>query len=128
MLTTLIPLIASTIAVVTAVLSYGMSRKAHGLSVRTADQQNARSRSEEKMRLLRWAVELATDSNVSRCVAGVAALQALKDAHVVVRADRAFVHAVASAMVAAADDEFAYPEDDQGSLDITATSQGGQRA
>lgn len=61
-------------------------------------------------------------------MAGVAALQALKDAHLVVRADRAFVHAVAAAVVAAADDEFAYPEDDQGSLDITATSQGGQSA
>jgi hypothetical protein len=128
MLTTLIPIVASAIALATAVLSYGMSRKAHSLSVRTADRQNARSRSEETMRLLRWAVELATDPNVSRCVAGVAALQALDDAHVVLRADRAFVHAVAAAVVAAADDEFAYSEDDQGSLDIAATSQGGQSA
>lgn len=127
MLTGLIPLIASLIAVATAVLSYGMSRKAHSLSVRTAERQNARSRSEETMRL-RWAVDLATDSSGARCVAGVAALQALKDAHLVVRADRAFVHAEAAAVVAAADDEFAYSEDDQGSLDIAATSQGGPSA
>lgn len=128
MLTGLIPLIASLIAVATAVLSYGVSRKAHSLSVRTAERQKARSRSEETMRLLRWAVDLATDSSGARCVAGVAALQALKDAHLVVRADRAFVHAVAAAVVAAADDEFAYSEDDQGSLDIAATSQGGPSA
>jgi hypothetical protein len=101
MLTGVLSLAGSVIAIATATLSYGMSRKAHALSVRTAEQQNSRSRSEETMRLLRWAIELATEPDGRRSRAGVATLAALKDAHVMVRADRAFVHAVSEAVMAA---------------------------
>ena len=68
MLTAFLSLAGSVIAIATATVSYGMSRKAHVLSVRTADQQNSRGRSEETMRLLRWAVELATESDSRRHV------------------------------------------------------------
>ena len=96
----------------TATLSYGMSRKAHSLATRSASQQEARGRSEETMRLLRWAVELATEPPGNRAMAGVAALRALKDSHPVVRADRAFVYAVSTAVMAAAGPPTAYAEED----------------
>ena len=99
MLTTL-PLIGSLIAIATATLSYGMSRKAHTLAAKSAAQQNTRGRSEETMRLLRWAVELATEPPGRRSLAGIATLRALKDAHPVIRTDRAFVHAVSAAVMA----------------------------
>jgi hypothetical protein len=106
MLTGILSLAGSVIAIATATLSYGMSRKAHSLSVRTANQQNRRGRSEETTRLLRWAVELATESDMRRGLAGVATLKALKDAHVMIREDRAFVNAVSAAVMEAAT---AYP-------------------
>jgi hypothetical protein len=113
MLTGLLSLAGSAIAIATATLSYGMSRKAHSLSVRTADQQNSRGRSEETMRLLRWAVEPATESDGRRARAGVATLKALKDAHVMIRADRAFVHAVSTAVMAAASTATTYSAVDE---------------
>ncbi len=88
--------IASAVAVVTAVLAFGTSRKAHTLSVRTAAQQDRRGRSEETMRLLRWAVELAVDPVVRRSLAGTATLRALEEARLVVRDARRFVRKVAT--------------------------------
>lgn len=111
MLTGLLPLIGSALAILTAVMSYGLSRKAHVLSTRTAEQTSRRGRSEETMRLLRWAVELAVDNDERRRRAGTAALRALKNAVLVIRSDRAFVHAVAEAVMAAADDDGEYPEE-----------------
>jgi hypothetical protein len=101
-LTGIIPLVGSALAILTAVLSYGMSRKAHALSTRTAEQQVRRGRSEETMRLLRWAVELATEGDQRRIRAGIAALKALKDSVIVVPGDRTFVRALATAVMAAA--------------------------
>ena len=74
---TIAPLVASVVALLTAVLAFGASRKAHALSVRTAAQQDQRGRSEETMRLLRWAVELAVDPDVRRSLAGTATFRAL---------------------------------------------------
>ena len=92
---TIAPLIASVVALLTAVLAFGASRKAHALSVRTA-QQDRRGRSEETMRLLRWAVELAVDPDVRRSLAGTATLRALSEARLVVSDDRRFVRQVAT--------------------------------
>jgi hypothetical protein len=107
------PYIASAVAVVTAVLAFGTSRKAHALSVRTAAQQDRRGRSEETMRLLRWAVELAVDPDVRRSLAGTATLRALEEARLVVRDDRRFVRQVATevALLTAAAD-YAYREEE----------------
>lgn len=104
MLTGLVPLIASTLAILTALLSYGMSRKAHALSTRTTEQTSRRGRSEETMRILRWAVELAVDNDERKRRAGVAALQALTESALVVRGDRTFVHAVAAVIAVEATD------------------------
>ncbi|HZO68354.1 MAG TPA: hypothetical protein VFB74_25445 [Kribbellaceae bacterium] len=93
---TIAPLIASVVALLTAVLAFGASRKAHALSVRTAAQQDRRGRSEETMRLLRWAVELAVDPDVRRSLAGTATLRALSEARLVVSDDRRFVRQVAT--------------------------------
>ena len=112
MLTTL-PLIGSVIAIATATLSYGMSRKAHILAAHSASRQDARGRSEETMRLLRWAVDLATEPPGRRSLAGVAVLQALKSDHATVRTDRAFVQTVSSAVMAAAEQLPDYDDDDE---------------
>ena len=112
MLTTL-PLIGSLLAMATATLSYGMSRKAHALAARSASQQEARGRSEETMRLLRWAVELATEPSGRRSLAGIAVLRALKNDHATVRIDRAFVHAVSAATMAAAQQSADYADHDE---------------
>jgi hypothetical protein len=98
-LTSTVALVGSVVAVLTAVVSFGTSRKAHALSERTAHQQHRRGRSEETMRLLRWAVELAVEPDVRRSLAGTAALAALTDAHLVVLSDRSFVRAVAGAVM-----------------------------
>jgi hypothetical protein len=73
--------IGTTIAIVTAVLAFGTSRKAHALATRTAASEDRRGRSEETMRLLRWAVELAVDPDVGRSLAGTGILRALTQAH-----------------------------------------------
>jgi hypothetical protein len=99
---TIAPLIASSVAVLTAVLAFGTSRKAHMLSVRTTAQADRRGRSEETMRLLRWAVELAVDPDVRRSRAGTATLRALTRARLVVHGDRAFVSQVAIVVAATA--------------------------
>lgn len=118
MLTTL-PLIGSLIAIATATLSYGMSRKAHTLAARSASRQDARGRSEETMRLLRWAVELATEPAGRRSLAGVAVLQALKSDHATVRTDRTFVHTVSSAVMAAAERHPDYDDEDEFHAGVT---------
>ena len=118
MLTTL-PLIGSLIAIATATLSYGMSRKAHTLAADSASRQDARGRSEETMRLLRWAVELATEPTVRRSLAGLAVLQALKSDRATVRSDRAFVHTVSSAVMAAAERVPDYHGEDEFLADVT---------
>ena len=126
MLTSVLSLAGSVIAIATATLSYGLSRKAHALSVRTAEQENRRGRSEETMRLLRWAVELATESDLQRARAGVAILQALTDAHVMVRTDIAFVQAVSTAVMAVASTPTTYSAEDEFYTDTAA--EGGQDA
>jgi len=98
-LTSTIALVGSLVAVLTAVVSFGTSRKAHALSERTAYWQHRRGRSEETMRLLRWAVELAVEPDVGRRSAGMVARDALTGAEMVVRDDRTFMRAVAAAVV-----------------------------
>ncbi len=86
--------------VVTAVLTYGNYRKSHALSTQDSDRGDRRGRSEETMRLLRWAVDLATDPDARRRLAGVSVLDALTRARIVVRGDRAFIQTVARAVMA----------------------------
>jgi hypothetical protein len=109
---TIAPLIASVVAVVTAVLAFGTSRQAHALSVRTAAQTDRRGRSEETMRLLRWAVELAVEEHPRRFRAGMATLDALTRARLVVSGDRAFVEAVTRALAVDLADPLTYSQDE----------------
>ena len=93
---TVAPLLASAVALIGAVLAFGTARRAHSLAVRTTATEERRGRSEETMRLLRWAVELAVGDHVRHQAAGVAVLRSLVTARLVVRGDRTFVEAVAA--------------------------------
>lgn len=101
---TVAPLIASAVALAGAVFAFGTARRAHTLAVRATAAEDRRGRSEETMRLLRWAVELAVGEDVRHRSAGIAVLSALLKARLVVRGDRAFIEAVAARIALLADD------------------------
>lgn len=108
---TVAPLIASAVALLGAVFAFGTASRAHTLAVRATSAEDRRGRSEETMRLLRWAVELAVGEDVRHRAAGVAVLGSLVRARLVVRGDRAFVEAVSGQISALAADGRRYDVD-----------------
>jgi hypothetical protein len=119
---TVAPLIASAVALLGAVVAFGTARRAHTLAVQATAAEDRRGRSEETMRLLRWAVELAVNDEVRYRSAGVAVLGLLVKARLVVRGDRAFIEGAATQIALLAEDTH-YAADQ--SLNSAADSDGG---
>ena len=104
--------LATAAAVGTPLLAFG-GALAGGqvLSRRGARELDVRWRREETMRLLRWAAELAVDSDVGRGGVGLAALDALGRSELVQEEDTSIVLAVLDAVLARAAES--YDETDQ---------------
>lgn len=91
--------VAIVVAVGTPLLAFAGALSGQLLSRKGAKERDIRWRREETMRILRWAAELAVDSDVGRSAVGVAALDALEESELLQRDDQALISAVLDAVV-----------------------------
>ena len=90
------------IAIATPLLAFAGAGAGHLLSRKAALELDRWRKREETMRMLRWAVELATDDDEARAKAGLTVLSALLDSPLL---DAADIELVATVVGAIARDE-----------------------
>lgn len=90
---------AVVVAVVTPLLAFAGSLLGSWWARRSALELDRWRRREETMRLLRWAVELATERAQDKRKAGITAINALSDSELLQREDRELVAAVTRSLL-----------------------------
>lgn len=99
--------VAIVVAVGTPLLAFVGALVGQLLSRKGAKEKDLRWHREETMRLLRWAAELAVDSDGGRSDLGVAALDALEESELLQGDDQALISAVLDAVVGPVVDDYA---------------------
>ena len=90
--------ITAVVAVATPGLAFAGAAWGHKVSRRSAVELDRWRKREETMRLLRWAVELATDTDEAKAKAGLTVLSALLDSALLDDADIELVATVVGAI------------------------------
>jgi hypothetical protein len=98
------------VTLLTPVLAFGGALVGQAFSRRSAKELETRSRREETMRNLRWAAELAVDTDDRRAQLGVAELKALGESDLLDEEQQGFVDAALQTVLEAPLDELEVAE------------------